>query len=52
MLSFTFLPHPVSGIIFDKAVEKKKSQNKTNKQKQQQQKLLLNKFHSAFYFYN
>jgi len=27
-----FLPQPVSGIIFDKAVKKKKSQNKTNKQ--------------------
>ena len=50
-MSFMFLPQPVYGIIFDKAVKKKKSQNKTNKQtnkqKQQQQKLLLNKFHSA-----
>ena len=47
-MSFMFLPQPVSGIIFDKTVKKKKNQNKTkqtnkqtNKQKQQQQKLLL-----------
>ena len=44
-MSFMFLPQPVSGIIFDKTVKKKKNQNKTkqtNKQKQQKQKLLLN----------
>ena len=45
-MSFMFLPQPVSGIIFDKTVKKKKNQNKqnkqTNKQKQQQEKLLLN----------
>ena len=44
-MSFMFFPQPVSGIIFDKTVKKKKNQNKTkqtNKQKQQKQKLLLN----------
>lgn len=32
-MSFMFLPQPVSGIIFDETVKKKKNQNKTKQTK-------------------
>ena len=34
-MSFMFLPQPVSGIIFDKTVKKKKNQNKTKQTNKQ-----------------